>query len=410
MPTLFLRLTSPAHHDEDGYRLQAEWCIVEADGSTRAKGETDYRGLSDLIDPSADWLQDPGNVVVLVPTANVLALTCEVPGRSSGQIRRALPFVVEEFVATDIESLHLASGPVKRGEPVSVNLVDRVLLEDWLACLQSLKVRPGYLIAESELLPLEEGGASVLLEEDTAVIRTPGQSASVDRENLLLALSNVSAGDLLVLNGELSQLERGQLDATLSLQTRETGADSALGVLIELWRQTPAAINLLQGPYTAQRPQSKSIGRWRAVATLAGFWVLVGVVGLIVEGFWSDMQASELESRSEELYRQIYPGEERIINVRRQMSQKLGQRIDGVGRGFTEYVGFLAQGVDRNASILSLNYTENRDELAADLLLRNYDELERMKQRLSQLGVTVEITSAEQQDSGVRARIRLKGA
>jgi hypothetical protein len=31
-----------------------------------------------------------------------------------------------------------------------------------------------------------------------------------------------------------------------------------------------------------------------------------------------------------------------------------------------------------------------------------------MKQRLAQLGINVEITSAEQQDSGVRARIRLK--
>ena len=60
-------------------------------------------------------------------------------------------------------------------------------------------------------------------------------------------------------------------------------------------------------------------------------------------------------------------------------------------------------------SILSLTYTQTRDELAADLLLKDYDELERLKQRLSQIGVQVEITSAEQQDSGVRARIRLQG-
>ena len=69
----------------------------------------------------------------------------------------------------------------------------------------------------------------------------------------------------------------------------------------------------------------------------------------------------------------------------------------------------LAQGLDRSASILSLTYTETRGELGADLLVRDYDELERMKQRLSQMGVAVEITSAEQQDSGVRARIRLRG-
>jgi general secretion pathway protein L len=134
------------------------------------------------------------------------------------------------------------------------------------------------------------------------------------------------------------------------------------------------------------------------------------MAGLVTQGLWSSVQADDLETRSADLYRDIYPGEQRIINVRRQMSQKLGQQVEGAGTGFSGYLGYLAQGIDRNASILSLNYTESRNELAADLLLRNYDELERMKQRLGQLGINVEITSAEQQDSGVRARIRLKDA
>jgi type II secretory pathway component PulL len=101
----------------------------------------------------------------------------------------------------------------------------------------------------------------------------------------------------------------------------------------------------------------------------------------------------------------------RINNAQRQMRQRLGgSALEGGGLSFPDFLGYLAQGADRNASILSLNYTEARGELAADLLLRSYDELERMKQRLAQLGVEVEITSAEQQDTAVRARIRLRGA
>jgi len=240
-------------------------------------------------------------------------------------------------------------------------------------------------------------------------VRTRGQAATVDRENLLLALSQVPPGELLIFNGELNDLERGQLE-DLELRQADVTADSAFGILVELWNPSSTALNLLQGGYTAKRPESINFGRWRAVATLAAIWVLVALVGVIAQGFWADVQADALETQSESLYRDIYPDEERIINVRRQMSQKLGQRVDGEGRGFSEFVGYLAQGIDRNASILSLNYTAARDELAADLLLRNYDELERMKQRLGQLGVNVEITSAEQQDTGVRARIRLKGA
>ena len=413
MPTLFLRLQSNARHAEDGYQLNVAWCIVEDDGSDRAKGQTDYRGLTDLIDPSADWLQDPGNIVVLVPAEHVLVMSCEVPGRSSGQIRRALPFVVEEFLASDIEAMHLASGPINRGEPISVNLIDRVQLEDWLDCLNSLDIRPGYLISETELIPAQDGGASVLVDGDSCTIRTARQAAAVDRDNLLLALGALELNEIKLVNGQLTDLERGQLDEGVTVHQAEDRADAddgnAFAYLRQSWQEASEPVNLLQGGYTQKRPVSRSQGRWRAVATLAGVWLLVGLIGVIAQGFWAGTQADALETRSADLYRDIFPGETRIINVRRQMSQKLGQRVDGQGRGFAEYLGYLAQGIDRNASILSLNYTETRDELAADLLLRNYDELERMKQRLGQLGVNVDITSAEQQDTGVRARIRLKG-
>ena len=64
--------------------------------------------------------------------------------------------------------------------------------------------------------------------------------------------------------------------------------------------------------------------------------------------------------------------------------------------------------MDRSVNIWSLTYSESRNELAADLQLSNYDALEQFKQKLARLGVEVEITSAEQQDSGVRARVRLQ--
>lgn len=407
MPTLFLRLLTPAHRDDEGYHLSAAWRIVEDDGATRAEGETDYRGLSDLIDPSADWLADPENIVAFLPTRCVLALTCDVPGRSTGQIKRALPFVVEEFVASDIESLHLAAGSVQRGQPVAVNALDRVSLENWLECLASLEIRPGYLLAESELIPVEQG-ASVVVDDTTTIVRTGTQAAEIDRDNLLLTLSGLEIESLRVDHGQLTDLELGQLDPAIAVDQNSNPADSLFGYLVGRFRSDGCDLNLLQGDYVPKRPQSRSQGQWQAVAGLAAVWVVVALIGLVTQGFWASVQADNLEDRSAELYRDIYPGEQRITNVRRQMSQKLGARVDGGGSGFTTYLGHLAQGIDRNASILSLNYTDARNELAADLLLKNYDELERMKQRLGQLGISVEITSAEQQDTGVRARIRLK--
>ena len=406
MPTLFIRLRSPASRTEDGYRLRCEWLIEESDGAIRASGITDYRGLSDLIDPSADWLQHPDNLVVIVPTEHVLAVVCEVPGRSAGQIRRALPFVVEEFVATDIDGMHLAHDSIRRGQPTRVQLIDRAFIEDWLSCFKELGLHPGYLLADAELLPVDAATASVLLEDDTALIRTESQVASVDRDNLLLAVNSLDVETLAFVYGTPTALEAGQSEC--AVQMPEVEAPSALAYFAQAWRAPAERLNLLQGAYAPVRPASAAFERWRAVATLAAVWIVVGFIAMVAQGLWSSNRADALEARSETLYRELFPGEQRIVNVRRQMQQKLGQST-GTGLGFAEYLGWLAQGVDKTTGILSLTYTDARDELASDLLLGNFDELERLKQKLAQLGVKVEITSAEQQDAAVRARIRLIG-
>ena len=410
MSTLFLRLLSTARRDDEGFHLTGEWLIVEDDGSERATGVTDFRGLSDLIDPAADWLQNPNNIVTIVPGEHVLGVSCEVPGRSTGQIRRALPYVVEEFVAADIEAMHLAHGPIRRGERIRVNLINRVHVEDWLACLAELGITPGLMISEAELLPADATAVSVLFEADSVLIKTDSQAASVDRENLVLALSSVEATRLVLINGELNDLERSQLDADLEIEEVGASGQSNLSYLATRWQTSPDVINLLQGSFEVAQPRGSTFLRWRAVAAVLALWVVVGWITMVAEGFWASSRADDLQAQSEALYRDIFPAEQRIVNVRRQMRQKLGQRTSAGSHGFTSYLASLAQGVDRSVSILSLTYTQTRDELAADLLLRNYDELERLKQRLAQLGVNVEITSAEQQDSGVRARVRLRGS
>ena len=98
---------------ETAFEIAVEWLIKEDDGSVRATGVTDYRGLADITDPNVEWLRDPQNTVVFLPSHFVLMVECEVPGRSAAQIRRALPFAAEEYVAADIEQMHIAHGQIR---------------------------------------------------------------------------------------------------------------------------------------------------------------------------------------------------------------------------------------------------------------------------------------------------------
>ena len=410
MPKLFIRFLSPALPSEEGYQVRSEWAILEDTGDVRATGETDFRGLSDIIDPTTDWLSQPNNVIVIVPNDLVLCVSCSVPGRSVGQIRRALPFVVEEFVTTDIDHMHLASGELKRGAPARCNLIERRLLDDWLSCLGELGIRPGYMIAEAELLPASLGQATLLLDDAEVVIRTLDQAASVDRENLLLALGGLEASRLQVVYGDLTDMERGQLDPEVEvdiLRLPDGDPDSRLLYLAAAWLQGLPAINLLQASYQAKQPVNPTWLRWRPAAALAAAWLLVALVGMTVQAIYAGYRANQLEASSESLYREIFPGERRVTNVRRQMQARMGDRSDGAGSGFIPQLDALGTELEPSTGVMGLSYTEDRGELAADLLIPGYEELDRLKQRLGTKGFGVEITSAEQQDKGVRARLRI---
>lgn len=410
MPKLFIRLQSPAVAADDGYTVSSSWMIQEDDGHTRARGETDFRGLSEVIDPGTDWLQNPGNVIVTVPADHVLSLTCEVPGRSIGQVRRALPFVVEEFVTTDIESMHLASGELRRGGPIRVNLIERGLLEDWLTCLAALDLRPGYLFSEAELLPVDERQASVLLEDDRVLVRTVDQAAAVDRENLNLAIGALDVDRVVVVFGTLTDIELGQLAQDVEVETVQTpGASTVLEYVAVHWR-TADAVNLLQGEYRARQPADPGWRRWQTVAALAAAWVAVALISMTAQALYADHRADELEARTMALYREIFPEERRVNNPRRQLQAKLGERADDGSAGLLDLLGPLAANVRSGARISSLSYDENRGQLAVDLFTDSYDALEGVKDGISDAGLAVEIINAEQQDDGVRARVRLDGA
>jgi general secretion pathway protein L len=411
MPKLFIRLLSPAVATDEGFRVQSAWMIQESDGRIRARGETDFRGLSELIDPGTDWVRDPANIVVTIPSENVLSLTCEVPGRSIGQIRRALPFVVEEFVTTDIESMHLACGALRRGATARVDVVERPLLGGWLECLAALGVQPGYMFSEAELLPVAEREASLLVDGDRVLIRTIDQAAALDRDNLLLAVSALDIDRLRVVFGALNDIERAQLAAPGDLEviSESSSPDTPLEFVASHWRGADA-INLLQGEYRPSQTINPLWARWRPAAAIAAVWVGVALVAMIVQAVYAGYRTADLKAESEQIYRDIFPEERRVTNVRRQLQAKLGERPDDGSVGLLGLVGALSSVTDPRTRIQSLNYTGERSELAVDLVTGGFEGLDQVKEQLAGQGVTVEITSAEQTDQGVRARVRLRGA
>jgi general secretion pathway protein L len=416
MPRLFLRVLSEATilSDDEGYELGVEWLIKESDGSVRASGVTDYRGLADVADPNVEWLGNPENTIVLIPSQMVLTVSCEVPGRSAGQIKRALPFAVEEFVATDIERMHIAPGPIKPGLPILCSIVERTSLASWLNCFSSLGIAPSYFVADAQLLAIESGTASVLFDGDGALVASSDQAAMVDRGTLVFALNSMAPDKIVTVNGVLTDLEVDQLDSPAELETVDLIEYGVLDYFAD--RFAPAAcINILQGPFKPQQQTSARASKWMGVASLAAGWVAIAFLGMVVEALWSSSEADRLEQDSLALYTQFSPREAQpsgIDALRRSVASKLGkQAIPGQTNeagGFVQLTSHFANVLDLQSQVTSLRYQARNDEITVEVMLKDYEELEVIRSKLADQGVSVEVANAEEEGGKVRSRLRVK--
>ena len=113
----------------DGVDAPAHWIAVDSGG--RRLGPP----VTGPLDEVAGDIHER-SVIVLVPSADVLTTTTEIPIKGGAKLQAALPYALEESLAEDVDKLHFAAGNRRASGRVPVSVVDRELLEGWLERLQ----------------------------------------------------------------------------------------------------------------------------------------------------------------------------------------------------------------------------------------------------------------------------------
>jgi type II secretory pathway component PulL len=122
-----------------------------------------------------------------------------------------------------------------------------------------------------------------------------------------------------------------------------------------------------------------------------------------------------LEQDSLALYTQFSPREAQpsgIDALRRSVASKLGkQAIPGQTNeagGFVQLTSHFANVLDLQSQVTSLRYQARNDEITVEVMLKDYEELEVIRSKLADQGVSVEVANAEEEGGKVRSRLRVK--
>ena len=88
--------------------------------------------------------------------------------------------------------------------------------------------------------------------------------------------------------------------------------------------QQKAAGNLAQGAF-ARREPSAGLGRWRPLLGLLGLWLVLQWGFNLAQGWQLQREAEGYASASEALYRELFPDDNKLINLRAQFDQHLSE-------------------------------------------------------------------------------------
>jgi type II secretion system protein L len=272
---------------------------------------------------------------------------------------------------------------------------------------------------DAALLSAAHNQVTFLFDGGRMLVRSIEQAAAIEAGALKLVLESVAAKAptegirIVAVNGRVPEVMRAEVAQVTEhpIEWIDTESDvTALAHLAAAYPGSPSAINLLQGTLAPTKQGANGWIRWRAVAALLALWFVVLLASETVRGAWAAHRASALTSDIEALYRSYFPQDRRVQDPYKQMRVHLGGRADS-NSTFLSLLGHLASGLAANpsAQLRSITFSDARAELGAEVAVGGFDALESLKTAWGKEGVAVDISSAEQQDQQVRARIRLRG-
>ncbi len=397
--TLLIRLAAAGA----GFR---DWMLVDEQGAARTPVR---EGV-----PEDGVVAGAPRIVVIVPGDEVLLSEVRVPGRNRQRVLRAIPYALEEQLASDVETLHFAIGPAQADDHYPVAVVDRARMDAWADLLAEHRIAANQWVPEMLALPLTEDGWSLLIEGDKVLVRSgpwAGFAADLDTFPALVAMfvsRDQTPARARLFGSAILDIEG--LDIEVVDQELQGLEILAHGVM------RGPLLDLLQGSYSRSEEWGRILRPWKATAALLVAGLVLTAVSTGVNYYRLSKQQQQLTAEIEQVYRETFPQARRIVNPRAQMEQQLKQlQRQASGGGHTAFLALLTDvgrvlHSSKGVQIQGVTYRDGRLDL--ELIADNVQVLDQLKQALAGAGgMRAEIQSATtQKDGKVNSRIRVEGA
>ena len=384
--------------------LIVQWLAVKPTGVTEIQ-QGNLQALAKSIDNRS--------VILLLPASDVLLLAIDLPVKSNNQIKKALPFALEELMADEMETYHLVWHRQAKGQ-VYVAAINREKFKTCLASFQEYGIKLAGVYAEILCLPYLENSCSLLIEHQNAILRT-GQwlGGGIEVEVLPIVLDKIRQDnpDLATLQ-YWSASEPAQWLTELPINLTHHTIDPSLLLLESAGTKLTGELNLLTGDFEPKNTQPVKWKKWLPALAIILITALLQT-GVLLNSYWQQKtELASLETKTLSLFKQTFPEIKRIVNIKVQADQQLidlQKQSTGKGSPFMQLLYQTGQvlSVNPDFEIRQLDYIN--DSLQVQLNAPTISQVEQVKQQLeSSKQLSVKIQAAEANQKGVEVHYEIK--
>ena len=316
-------------------------------------------------------LQQSAQIVGILAAELTASFIRDCPPAQKKYLSKTLPFLVEDSIASPIDTMHCVSQPIGNSQ-IRVLTTSR---DTVLKCLNQadalgLKVDQLYIDADLIAVSPDDIKTRVITFVERQLIKTSnGLVAAIDEQDSAVGIQELQSAQ-----PEQVEMQNYQTFCTDAIEQAEPSVCSPL--------------NLLQGEFT---PRQSAVVRAATVHKILlvamavffvqmSYWMIVGVS-------YKD-KADVLKEKSEQIYQGFFPGEKKIVDLIAQAEGHLTQANTRTSRhSFLALLAELGEAIktSEGGSVIllkSVHYEQTTGQLRAELAANQITELERVQEQL----------------------------
>ena len=382
------------------------WLVFSSsDEQIIASGELDNASeLDQLADKAANR-----EVTLLLSASQVQLKRVPLPTKWNRKLEQALPFMLEEQIACDVDELFIAIGqPTMEEEQhcIEVAICNKQWLAGWLNTFNELDIELSTVVPDALLLPEQSENELSMIELGEQWLCKLGQwhISAIEKSwgaDYLYALQPSKI---------VHFSPAHEVPEVAPKEAKESEYDLPLALFAKQLKHV--SFNLRQGVFATKKKQPQWWRDWRSGLLAAGISVCCFVLVKGTQLVMLQKQADDLKAQAVATYQQAFPG--KVVRphlLKKQIEGELASLGSTQQGGFLELTNHLVSvyGEVNDFSIETIRYDKRRNELRIRARASGFQVFGQVKAILEQRGLTIQQGSLNNDGDVVIGEIRLRG-